>query len=172
MGSDHWRTPPEVIELARGILGAIELDPAASRSERHWFAGENWRSRGLTREWAGLVYLNPPYSQLSTWVPYASEQRLAVVLALIPPAVGTNYWHDHVWKPPRPNGHRYAAAVAFPRGRFSFLDGRGRARNGNRYESALVLWTPASASAGHDGTTFLERFATKLEPTCRVILQR
>lgn len=163
--SDHWRSPPAVVELARSILGDLDLDPAANRSDRHWFAGENWTRRGLDQPWEGRVYLNPPYSQLRVWVPYASQQRDAVVIALIPPAVGTEYWHEYIWRPHR-NGHAqpWADAIAFPRGRFAFVDGRGRTRGGNRYESAFVLWCGGNRA-------LIRAFRRTLEPSCRVVVQ-
>jgi len=147
---DHWRTPPAVLELARTVLGGLDLDPAATRAPSAHFAKQNYSRGGLDRGWLGRVYLNPPYSQLKLWIPHASQQVGATVLALVPPSVGTSYWHRYVWPPngqapwkweeKRADEPRTAAAVAFPQGRIAFLDRRGRPCGGNRYESAFVLW--------------------------------
>jgi phage N-6-adenine-methyltransferase len=64
-GEDEWWTPPEYIELARQVLGEIDLDPAtcpgaqeALRATRYFTKDED----GLRYEWDGRVWLNPPYS--------------------------------------------------------------------------------------------------------------
>jgi hypothetical protein len=65
-GEFEWYTPPEYIELARTVLGNIDLDPASNaqaqktvRADRYFTAADD----GLTQEWRGRVWLNPPYSQ-------------------------------------------------------------------------------------------------------------
>ena len=64
--SEEWYTPAWVLELAREVLGAIDLDPAscetANRTVRaHFFFTE--RDDGLEREWWGRVWNNPPYGK-------------------------------------------------------------------------------------------------------------
>lgn len=64
---DAWQTPEEVLDLARKVLGVrfFDLDPASSRE-----ANERVRARkiytkadnSLGKEWNGVVWLNPPYS--------------------------------------------------------------------------------------------------------------
>ena len=57
-------TPARYIELAREVLGGIDLDPASSdcaqktvRAAQHFTAEDD----GLARHWHGRVWLNPPY---------------------------------------------------------------------------------------------------------------
>lgn len=66
-GNNEWYTPPEFIEAARIVLGAIDLDPASSatanakiKSRRFYSEKENGLSEKKT--WRGRVWMNPPYS--------------------------------------------------------------------------------------------------------------
>lgn len=65
-GSEHWYTPQPHIEAARSVLGVIDLDPASSdianrtvRAERYFTEADD----GLAQEWAGRVWMNPPYGE-------------------------------------------------------------------------------------------------------------
>ena len=57
-------TPPEYIELARAVLGAIDLDPASSSYwNEHLVKAAHFydeRVNGLELPWQGRVFLNPP----------------------------------------------------------------------------------------------------------------
>lgn len=87
-GSDEWYTPPDLLELAREVLGRIDLDPASSviaqatvRAGTYYTKEDN----GLVRPWSGRVWLNPPYSAPKPWVKRLIDQydRGAVEAALI-----------------------------------------------------------------------------------------
>src|SRR6266568_9141312 len=62
--NNEWYTPEHIIEAAREVMGAIDLDPASSaeanktvRATRYYTKEEN----GLMHKWPGRVWLNPPY---------------------------------------------------------------------------------------------------------------
>lgn len=114
---DEWYTPPEVF----GWMGkpAFTMDvcspgpllvpwiPAA----RHLTAVED----GLRTEWAGMVWCNPPYSNVAEWVTRFTGHGNGVVL--------TNSRTDTAWF------HRLVhdpCAVFFPAGRIRFLAGDGK----------------------------------------------
>lgn len=65
-GCEEWYTPEQYIEAARKILEQIDLDPATSeiaqqtvRAEKYFTVEED----GLSQEWSGNIWLNPPYSR-------------------------------------------------------------------------------------------------------------
>lgn len=56
-----WLTPPSLVEA----LGPFDLDPCAAPSPRPWPTATRHielPEDGLAAEWAGRVWLNPPYS--------------------------------------------------------------------------------------------------------------
>ena len=65
-GTQEWYTPPEIIEAAQRVMGAIDLDPASSAEAQRIVQAEQFYTEddnGLSKEWKGRVWLNPPYRQ-------------------------------------------------------------------------------------------------------------
>lgn len=63
--SYEWYTPADYIEAARDLMGGIDLDPASSKeAQRIVLAGTYYTKGddGLSKDWFGRVWLNPPYS--------------------------------------------------------------------------------------------------------------
>lgn len=64
-GNMERNTPKELVEMARRVLGRIDLDPASNdvaqetvRAGAYFTKDDN----GLNRPWCGRVFLNPPYA--------------------------------------------------------------------------------------------------------------
>ena len=66
--SNEWYTPAKYIEAVRGVLGAINLDPASCEHANKTVKAEKIFTiddDGLTLEWHGKVFCNPPYGGFS-----------------------------------------------------------------------------------------------------------
>lgn len=66
VSNEHY-TPPRYIEVARNVLGSIDIDPASCEEAQKivkaaaYYTKEN---SGLEVPWNGTVWLNPPYGGL------------------------------------------------------------------------------------------------------------
>lgn len=101
------------------VLGEIDLDPCSNPQKsvparRHY----TFEDDGLKQEWAGSVFINPPYSCPGTWVAkleaeyYAGRVRQAI--ALLPAATDTK-WQSPILE-------RSEQVICFWKGRIKFLD--------------------------------------------------
>ena len=62
-GKDEWLTPPGIIKS----LGEFDLDPCSPEEyKRPWSTAKNHMTLsddGLSKEWFGRVWCNPPYGR-------------------------------------------------------------------------------------------------------------
>ncbi len=61
--SDRWFTPRDILARVRHVLGTIDLDPASEAAANDVVQAETYYTAmedGLTRQWHGRVFLNPP----------------------------------------------------------------------------------------------------------------
>jgi len=65
-GDDEWYTPAKYIDLARGVMGEIDLDPASCEQGQQNVQAKKFFTQeddGLEQYWEGRVWMNPPYSK-------------------------------------------------------------------------------------------------------------
>jgi phage N-6-adenine-methyltransferase len=65
-GENEWYTPERYIEMARKVLGTIDVDPASNDYAQATVRAATFytvETNGLDKEWRGKVWMNPPYSQ-------------------------------------------------------------------------------------------------------------
>lgn len=113
--SAEWYTPPDIVQRVVKVLGKIDLDPCADEKRSipaaQYFVEED---DGLNRDWAGRVYMNPPYGgAIGGWVlkltaSYAGGD-VPEAIALVPARVDTEWFASF-----------RDAAICFVRGRLKF----------------------------------------------------
>jgi hypothetical protein len=150
-GETEWFTPGEYVEAARRVLGTIDLDPASTpeansliKATRFYGAKED----GLTKQWNGRVWMNPPYAQ--PLIEHFSEKLSASVqagdvtaaIALVNNATETTWFRVLA---------DVASAVCFPHGRIRFWH--------PKKETAAPLQGQAVLYLGVDVPIFQQEFA-------------
>lgn len=99
-----YGTPPEFLTAVKDRLGIAEFDCDLAAAKwnavcpRYLSVMDDSLS-GLTwNRGNGWNFLNPPFSSIGPWVrkAYASIDHGARTAVLIPAAVGSNWWRDHV----------------------------------------------------------------------------
>jgi ParB-like chromosome segregation protein Spo0J len=62
--SNEWYTPARIVDAARSVMGAIDLDPASCDEANEVVKADKiFSENGLEQEWKGRVWLNPPYGR-------------------------------------------------------------------------------------------------------------
>ena len=137
MKNDEWLTPPIVINA----LGVFDLDPCAPIA-RPWDTAKNHYSKrddGLSRQWSGRVWLNPPFGREAIkWIRKMAEHGNGI--ALLAARTETAMFYECVWG--------RADGVLFMRGRphFHYADGR-RADFNSGAPIALIAYGDSNLSA-------------------------
>lgn len=93
--TDNWITPKYITDA----LGVFDLDPCA-HTQMPWFHAKKSYTildDGLTQDWIGRVWLNPPFNQyiIGAWMEKMSEHKNGVML--ISAACETKRFKKHVW---------------------------------------------------------------------------
>lgn len=140
--SDEWYTPPDVIAAARQVLGGIDLDPASNDIAQKTVKASRYFTKeddGLSQEWGGHVWLNPPFSAslASAFVRKLIDEIDAgrvteAVLLQNCTCTCTSWFHELA---PR-------CALCFPRGRLKFYRAEGKAAGSSYYGQVILYFGP------------------------------
>jgi hypothetical protein len=70
--SDEHNTPSYLVEAAREVLGVIDLDPMSNALANETIGATTYYTKeddGLSKDWLGNVWLNPPFSLSKLAIP-------------------------------------------------------------------------------------------------------
>jgi len=135
--SDEWYTPDHILNALYDVFGEkFDLDPCsptrnadkAPVKARKYYTQKN---DGLLLPWHGVVFMNPPYSDVSSWTKKAMNSVLKgqakSVVGLVPVRTDTRWWNNYC---------AGKADVLFLQTRLKF----GEHSNNAPFPSALILW--------------------------------
>jgi phage N-6-adenine-methyltransferase len=124
-GANEWYTPQDFVGAARFVLGEIDLDPATHPIAQEWIKAKRFFTEeddGLTKEWRGRVWLNPPYSREKI-KPFINKMVAEIEAARTTAAIVlTHSYTDTEWF------HKIGPvmqAMCFTNGRIAFMDPDG-----------------------------------------------
>lgn len=162
--SNEWYTPAEIIALAREVMGKIDLDPASCALANEVVQAETYftaETDGLSKEWFGKVWLNPPYgraeddhaSNKGRWSKHLAEQyrigKVAEAILLVNPDIGTS-WFWQLW-PSEEDGA--PSAICFTKTRIKFYNSEGVSKSPPRGGAGAIVYF------GGDPDLFAEKFS-------------
>lgn len=121
-GENEWYTPECYIESARLVMGSIDLDPASSEIANQTVNANLFYTQeedGLSKEWFGNIWMNPPYSQplIFQFISKLVESnQVNQAIVLVNNGTETK-WGQLLMK--------HSSAVCFHQGRIRFIDKYG-----------------------------------------------
>lgn len=153
--SNEWYTPGKYIAAVREALGDIDLDPASSAQAnatvraKEVFTQEN---DGLTRDWFGRVFVNPPYGK--------TPEHRSLAAAFCNKAIGeydsgnieaciilVNSLHSQTWQAPL-----YDHTICFVDHRVHFVSADGEENENPTFQNIFIY-------LGRDIAKFAEAFS-------------
>ena len=132
----EWLTPPELVIK----LGKFDLDPCTPVKPPfvHAKINFNLNDNGLSKEWFGRVYMNPPYGKgMEIWM-----EKLKIHgngSALIFARTETKLFFNHIWND--------AHAILFVKGRIKFYNVDGEQKGTPGDPSVFIAYGEENAIA-------------------------
>lgn len=119
-GNSEWYTPQEFVDAAREVMGVIHIDPCSCKAANSVVRAETFydeSDNGLSKEWYGSVFINPPYGD-GTVNEFAAKLlaelaagRTVQAIFLANNCTETKWFQSLISQ---------ASAVCFPQGRICF----------------------------------------------------
>lgn len=131
--TDEYATPKEIILPLSRSIDRFDLDPCAGAEEiphaAHTYQKED---DGLSQDWFGKVWVNPPYSELDSWIDkiISEQSNTECIIALVPDRINADWFQK---------GVNHANIVCFHDGCISFGNSSDTAPFGSIY---LVYGNP------------------------------
>lgn len=137
---DEWYTPPRYLELARAVMGGIDLDPFSSDAANQTVQADRYftqRRSAFEQEWGTDLNLwaNPPYSFplvercVDALIEHRTDIRQAIILTN---AVIATEWAKRL--------RRASSAWCLCNHRIRFLNADGSPSGAPRFENIFYFW--------------------------------
>lgn len=124
--TDMWATPQDLFDELNAEFH-FETDVCAVPSNAKCKEYYTPLDDGLSQEWSGVCWCNPPYGrEIGKWVEKAATSK-ALTVMLIPARTDTKWFHDYVYN---------KAETRFIKGRLKF----GGAQNSAPFPSMIVVF--------------------------------
>jgi hypothetical protein len=120
-GDEESYTPIDYLESARVVMNGICLDPASNQMAQINVKANNYYTvddDGLTKEWGGKVWMNPPYTALvinkfiDKLIHHFKEDHITDAIVLTNNNTDTSWFHSAA---------KSSNAICFTSGRINFL---------------------------------------------------
>lgn len=129
--SDEWSTPQDLFDVLNKEFN-FTLDACASDTNHKCDKYFTQQTDGLSQKWEGVVWVNPPYSDIKAWIKKAYEESqqgyCEKVVLLIPARTDTKIWHEYC---------QLGTDIRFIKGRLKF----GDAKNCAPFPSAIIVFS-------------------------------
>lgn len=132
--SDSWFTPSMYTDMAREVMGEIDLDPFSSESANKHIQAKRYfdiHSDAFKQKWfqdQGRVFMNPPYGRkiidasIDLFLTNLSNESIAQAIVLVNNATETRWFHSLL---------KSSDAICFPDRRIAFEKDDGKHVSGN-----------------------------------------
>ena len=129
-GSGEWETPQELYNSLNAACG-FDLDVCATADNAKCQRFYSKEQDGLTQDWIGRVWCNPPYGRdVEKWVKKANDEHAkhgTFIVMLLPARTDTKWIHNLIFG---------VANVIFLPGRLKFTG----SNNSAPFPSMLAIW--------------------------------
>ena len=124
--SDEWETPSDLFNKLNNLFH-FTLDACANNENKKCDNYFSKKDNGLIQKWEGIVWCNPPYSDVKTWVVKASKLEAETCVFLVPARVDTKWFQNNI---------KQASVVCFIKGRLKFSN----SKNSAPFPSCLIIF--------------------------------
>lgn len=141
----EWGTPQYLFDALDQEFG-FDLDVCALPDNAKCALYYTPDMDGLKQEWAGSVWMNPPYGRtIGKWMAKAYNSSLngATVVTLIPARTETRWWHDYCVK---------ASEIRYIKGRVKF----GGSKINAPFPNAIVVFRPVAINISADDMRLID----------------